>query len=251
MGQLTEKREAFAEHYAAHRNGPAAYVHAFNVSPETKPASIATEASKLLADPEVTQRIDEIVRAATAVGDVTLKLADVFKRLCLIATTDPRELTKTKVGNCRHCHGEDFGYRWRDKEYENALADWAAATRKNPGAPMPDVAGGLGFRPFDPPHPDCPECGGLGVVNVGMADTANLSPGALALYEGVKQTKNGIEILTFDRAKAIDMIVRMMGGFQDNVILKGQLEAAVKAVVVPAANAVEAAQAYEAMLQQA
>lgn len=80
-----------------------------------------------------------------------------------------------------------------------------------PGQPTDD--GGYGFNKTAMPHPDCPECMGEGVETVHLADTRE----ALShpLYQGVKQTKDGIEVKIADRAKALDQVARHMSFFKD------------------------------------
>lgn len=57
---LTPKREAFAMAYVETGNASEAYRRAFNVRPNTKQEAIAVNASKLLADANVSLRVDEL-----------------------------------------------------------------------------------------------------------------------------------------------------------------------------------------------
>jgi phage terminase small subunit len=61
---LTPKREAFCLAYVATGNASEAYRQTFNVSPTTKPETIAVSASKLLADPKVSPRVAALQTAA-------------------------------------------------------------------------------------------------------------------------------------------------------------------------------------------
>jgi phage terminase small subunit len=246
---LTEKQEAYARHYARFGNSAAAYMSAY-AAKDSLPSTIASEGSRLRAHPAVAARIAELREAATATADVTLDLKQIFAKLCLQVVTDPRELMTLRTGNCRYCNGEAFAYRWRDgPEYQKALVEWQRLAEKGVVEDMPGCEGGFGWRPFHPPNPECPECGGGGTVHGSHKATDEYSPGAAALYEGFKQTAHGIELKTADRQKSMEMLVRMLGGFDDKLELKGQLAATIKAAVAVASDQHTAASMYAEMLK--
>jgi hypothetical protein len=58
--KLTPKQEAFAQAIADGMTQADAYRTAFNVKPTTKPQSIWDSASKVIANPEVAQRVAEL-----------------------------------------------------------------------------------------------------------------------------------------------------------------------------------------------
>ena len=60
MKQLTPKQERFAQLYVELGNASEAYKGSYEVRESTKPTSINVSASKLMADPNITLRIDEI-----------------------------------------------------------------------------------------------------------------------------------------------------------------------------------------------
>ncbi len=147
-----------------------------------------------------------------------------------IALADPNELTQNIHAPCRYCYGVDHQYQWKterefqedkarvvfslfhdDKERDKAMAGLIIDPR------IPDDAGGYGYRLIDPPNPDCPECSGYGIDITRMADTRKLSPAARLLYDGVKETKQGIEIKMQDRGKAVENIAKHLGMFTGKV----------------------------------
>lgn len=130
----------------------------------------------------------------------------VRERAWLIATADPRELIETKVYSCRYCHGEEHAYHWRLSEYEAAVIEAEEAREA-----LPDCSGGFGFDPFESPHPECPRCKGNGEQVVSLKDTRDLSASALALFKGVKQTKQGIEVLMHDQQAAMRLYAELSG----------------------------------------
>ncbi len=138
-----------------------------------------------------------------------------FARLVAIATADPRELVELRRGCCRHCNGEGGRYQWREEEYLAALQE---ATTARPPQPVPDIAGGFGFQRFGPLNVDCKECGGAGVPVAVFKDTDALSDSALLLYRGVKQTRQGLELIMADQDAALRDAIRMLGGFNDRLI---------------------------------
>ena len=58
--KLTDKEELFAQKVVELKNQSDAYRAAYNVSPTTKHESVNTNASKLMADAKIAQRVEEI-----------------------------------------------------------------------------------------------------------------------------------------------------------------------------------------------
>lgn len=61
--------------------------------------------------------------------------------------------------------------------------------------------------------PDCRMCRGEGMAQAVPRDTRYLSPGAAALYAGVKQTKDGLEIKMHSQLDAAEKLMRHLGGY--------------------------------------
>lgn len=227
---LTANESIFAQHYAESRNHYAAFRTAYPSQCEGKTnAAIFRAACQVLGKSHVLQAIEEI--RAQINGASLVRATDMLRDLVDIANANPNELIKLERHNCRHCHGTEHGYQWRDaKELARALdqhmhtvANWEAASgaqRKKlklvkPGA-MPNALGGFGFDPRRDPSPECPHCIGEGFVRVAPCDTTKLSPQALKLLKGVKQKADGsIEILMHDQMQARDMIIKMLGAYKD------------------------------------
>lgn len=226
--ELSAKQIAFVEHYCRWRNATQAYTAAYdtNGSYETR----AQEGRRLLADRRVQAAIKERQRIATETSG--LDVGWLLQRFAAIATADPRELIGLKIGCCRYCWGERFGYQWREREYLEQLAEAerlqeeARGRGGNPNAILyPDPAGGFDFNATRPPHPDCPQCHGEGVERVVPRDTDNLSDEALLLFGGVKRKADGsLEIIVADRMKAAELAGRIMGAFTDNVSVGGTIK---------------------------
>lgn len=140
----------------------------------------------------------------------------VMERLWRIATADPNDLIELRRIACRFCHGEGFAYQWTDQEFAKACSD-----AEKSGSAIPDFAGGFGFDTRKDPHPDCPECNGLGVEQVVPKDTRDLNPSARALYAGVEVTKQGLKIKTQDQVAALQLVGKHLGMFVDRKELSG------------------------------
>ena len=128
-----------------------------------------------------------------------------------IAMADVRELVQVRVGCCRHCHGEGFRRQRTVSEYN---LDREAFPKKG-GMPAEfEEEGGIGFNPRRRPNPECPECGGDGQARAVIMDTRGLSPQAVAIYAGAKQTKFGIEVLLNSKDAALEKLFKHLGLYE-------------------------------------
>jgi phage terminase small subunit len=246
MASLTAKQEAFAQHFAVHRDNRAAYRHAYDPPATTPEKQIHEVACRVRQNYNVAARILELERMALAESGLMVKLTDMLQREIAIATADPAELMSTQVGNCRFCNGDGHRYQWRDDEFAEAMR----LAESMPGTPMPDIQGGVGWRPFHTPQPDCPECGGAGVTHTSFKATSELSSTGRLLFRGVKQTRGGgFEILTADQSKAAENVIRMLGGFKDSLNLTGALGVVAKTAELAPDDPHAATKAYDDFLK--
>lgn len=135
----------------------------------------------------------------------------VVSELALIALADARELVEYIVGSCRHCHGEGFKWQRTVAEMNHDRDQWAE--KGNPPDEF-DVKGGIGFNPHTAPHPGCPDCMGRGLGRAFVCDTRRLSPAAAALYAGVKETKDGIEVKMHSKLDAFEKLAKHLGLYE-------------------------------------
>ena len=133
-----------------------------------------------------------------------------------IAHADPNDIVQIRRTCCRHCHGFGHQYQWTEAEY-SAAVDRAVDS----GKPAPDGMGGFGFDPNAEPHPECPECGGLGIEDVHVADTRKLRGPAKVLYAGAERTRNGIKINMRDKDAAVANLARYLGMMVDKKEFSG------------------------------
>jgi phage terminase small subunit len=241
--RLTASQFKFVKAYASHREPQRAYREAFGAR-DWADSSVAAEASKLLALPKIALKIEQEIAELESLTGFTAAAA--LHAFLNIATADPRELIELRVGACRYCYGIDGAYQWDDASYLKALRDQEKLSEKD--RELPDITGGFGYDPRREPNPACVPCAGNGVQRVVPKDTANLSPQALMLYGGVKQTRNGIEIIVADRMKALENAARIIGAFKDSVRLDGTIGQMVDIMQMTDPN--EAAKAYQELMRR-
>lgn len=148
-----------------------------------------------------------------------------FNRLFTMLTADVNEIIEHRRENCRHCHGIDFLYQWIDEEeHEKVCAEIDRSLEDGQIPNYPSAAGGFGFDSHAEPNPGCTNCGGDGYGRVHVHDTRYLSPGARMIYDGVKQTKEGMEAKVADRLAVARLMMQHMGMLDPKLTLKGDSE---------------------------
>lgn len=205
---LKPKQQAFVDEYLVDLNATQAAIRA-GYSERTA----NEQGARLLANVSVQAAIRERMRDREERTEITQD--KVLKRWWDIATADPNELVQYRRVPCRYCYGEANEYQWKTRrEFEKACEE-AVEKQK----PIPSDVGGYGYRTDREPNPACPECSGEGVDHMHATDTRKLQGSALILFDGVKQTKDGLEIKTQDRAKALENVAKHLGMFKQDVNL--------------------------------
>jgi len=236
--RFSETRDAHGSYLASH---PCAGLSAQQVRLRT---------TRLMSSPSVQARVRQLMDLAAIDSAAVIK--KIHEWLLDVLEADVNELVSVRVGACRHCHGDGHGYQWRAHEYEAEVDrverfNLAKGPKVAP-QPFPELAGGLGFDPAAPPHPECPECSGEGVPRPVFHDTEHLSPQAKALYGGVQMTNNGLKVLIFDKAKALDMLAKLHNAYSETVHVTGDLKALVGVAKLDAKDPQAAARAYQDMI---
>jgi phage terminase small subunit len=241
---LTPRQRKFAEHLAEHNHYADAYRHAFDCS-RWSDNSINREGQRLGTSPKIVPYVDKLRNEAAVASGLVDRIAESMVRCFRIGHADPSSIFRVRLGNCRHCHGIDFGRMWRDDEYAEAIAEAEA----KPGTPMPSLAGGLGWRPFTPPNENCPECGGAGVPHQQLRDMDDWDEDGRLLFAGIKPTKYGIEVVTHDQPKHLEIGLRVAGGFKDSLNLTGALGVVAKIAELAPDDPHAATKAYDDFLK--
>jgi phage terminase small subunit len=212
---LTPKQQRFVEEYLIDLNATQAAIRA-GYSDKTA----CEQGSRLLTNVKVSKAIAEAQKKLSELAEITQDM--VLKRWWAIATAEVNDVIQYRRVCCRHCHGTNHAYQWKDaEEYQRAFAA-ADTDEKATDELLPTDDGGYGFKPTLDPHPNCPQCYGEGHGEVHAADSRKLSESARMLYDGVKITDRGFEVKTLDRAKALENVARHLGMFVDKTEITGK-----------------------------
>lgn len=189
----------------------------------------------LVRDPTIAPVIEQLQRERAT--RLEAESDSVLRMLLETATADPNDLMQVRRVNCRYCHGTDFRYQRTARELARDRAQHAAdmARRQKDADKLGDTEveitafdeqGGDGFERTREPNEECPECAGEGEVDVHVTDSRLLTGPARRLFAGVKTTKDGIEIKMRDQDKAVELLGRHLGLFNDKLELSGQVDLA-------------------------
>lgn len=171
-----------------------------------------------------------------------------------IATADPNELMSNLRRCCRHCYGRGHHYQWKDKaEFAYVLGQVLKSKpgKGEPRQPIPTDEGGYGFNFTFRPHPECTECKGEGHLDTFFADTRTLSRKGRRLFAGIKQTQNGMQVLTRDQDAALANLAKFYGMMPDKLHVAGADGGPLVSATIPLpADPVEAANLYAEFIKK-
>lgn len=210
MAELSIRQAAFVREYLISGNASDAYRKA---GYSHKGADVSC--IRLLGNARIAAAVAEgrkkIEKKAEAVFG--LRLDDILQKLAHQVTVDRTKLTAHKRGACRYCHGIEHHYQWKTpREFSEAVElHMLKGEAYAANHPPPEQEGGYGYKITNKPDPDCPECAGLGVGYTVLADTDTMTEAEKAVFEGVKETRDGIQYLLADRGKAIENLGRHLG----------------------------------------
>ncbi len=207
---LDARQAKFIDLWLVTQNATQAYLDAeFEC---TNPNSAAAAASRLL------RRVKEHPYTLAKRAELFAKTEEiqnrVIDRVYGAAMADPRELAEVVYRCCRYCWGEGFKYQMTPNQMEQRKVrhqqEIALAKAEKRAAPEFDPLGGIGYDQTRDPHPECPECNGVGVRTEIINDTRHLSPGAVGLYGGFKVNKDGgVEIKVADQLPYLTLLGRI------------------------------------------
>lgn len=214
---LSAKQLRFVEEYLVDLNGAAAARRAGYSARRARQA-----ASDLLDTPAVQERIVVLQAARSERTQITAD--DVLQELWAIATADPRELIESRTGACRYCFGLDHMYQRTPAERAREFAEWSklgtepAVRAKHSLSTVTgefDERGGIGYDKTKAPHPKCPECNGIGVEYIVVADQRGISAQAARLLAGIKTTKDGVDVKMHDPVQTMIHVGKHLGMFTE------------------------------------
>lgn len=230
---LTAEELRFIDEYLVDLHGTDAMLRC---TPGITRESAQSRASMLLSRPKVQKRLAKRMERMSEVTGITA--ARVLQELWSMATADVNDLVEYRRTCCRHCYGKGFEFQRtaqemrRDRETHEEATAKKIADGVKPSSLRPfDERGGIGYDARLDPNADCPECFGEGVSAPFIKDTRHLLGPARALYAGVKRTKEGEQIMLFDKGAAIDKLMRHLGLYkEDNSQKGGELAELVKLI---------------------
>lgn len=205
--RLTPKQRLFIEEYLIDLNATKAAIRAgYSVH---KARSIGHEN---LTKPDIAAEITR--RKADRMQRLEISQDDVLRAMFNIARANPSELVRYVRRCCRYCYGMGHAYQWTPAELVRAQARHTEKQAKNKDLSDLDASGGTDYDPRRPPREDCPECHGRGETGVEIVPNAEHTPGAKALYAGIKEGKDGTEVKLNDQMAAWANIARHVGFYE-------------------------------------
>jgi len=204
--KLTPKEQLFVAEYLVSLNASAAYRAA-----GYKGKDAAAGGYEILRKPHIAAAIAE--KTEKRLEKLGLSADDLISRAESILSADARKITSHHIGACRYCWGIDHHYQWRTpREFSEAVElHMLKGEAYCASHPPPEMEGGYGYRKTAKPNPECPECDGLGLSYTVFADTRDIPVEALILFEGVKETRNGLEIQMASKQAAFDTLAKAKG----------------------------------------
>jgi phage terminase small subunit len=247
--KISKKEIEFAKEYAEHGNASKAFRSVFGTQ-GLSPQAVGRRAAALSNTERVQACVERLKKQQEK--NAEFGIAEIVKEWQDIATADPNELMSIRRRCCRHCYGRGHHYQWTDADEFAYAVGVALGTPKKGEArkAIPSDAGGYGFNFTLRPHPECPQCRGEGHEITYFSDTRELTGKARKLYAGIKQTTNGITIVTRDQDAALANLARFYGMFTDKIQLQGAGGGPLISATVPLpADPVEAANLYAELIK--
>lgn len=188
---MTPKQQRFIEEYLVDLNATQAAIRAGYSG-----RSAEVEGHRLLRNAKV---LGAILQAQSARSERTQVTQDqVLADLAAIAFADPNELIQWRRGACPSCRGAE-----EQTEEHEGQPHGGSLKRIRKAAPRVDEI-----------DPNCEVCGGEGAGRVYIPDTRHLTGAARRLYAGVKQTKDGLQVMMRSQDRALELLGDHLGLFK-------------------------------------
>lgn len=172
------------------------------------------EGYKMLKRPAVAEEVRRSVDAIKQNKRATVEM--VVQDAIDVLNADPRDLIIYRQSACRYCHGVGHLYQRTEGEMRrHRQAHYKSKEWLEKGEPF-EEEGGTGYDADAEPHPECPECHGVGVPNLAMRDGHQIPPDAAKLLAGYEMTKNGIKVLMRSKDAARDVLAKFQGLYKDS-----------------------------------
>ena len=218
---LPVRWQVFVNEYMVDLNGTRAAIRSGYA-----PTSAGVRAAELLGRPDVAA----IVRAMLddRLERIRMTRDRVLAEFENMAEADANELSELRRVCCRHCWGEIDAeseapaYQFTPAEFVEKKAKWDADRERMLKSKAAEDIGEFPHQPgkwYDkrkPVNERCTECFGDGIEDVFLKDTRNISRRARAIYGGVKEGKDGIEIKTYSKEAALQVLAKHHKLYEDS-----------------------------------
>lgn len=213
LRDLSGRQALFVREYLVDMNGTQAAIRA-----GFSPNCAGVTASQLLKTHKIRAALNAL--QAERIARLDIDADELVKHWHGLLRANQNSITQYRRVPCRHCWGKNFGYQYTPGEFQRATVAWAEKRakmleRSKGEVDIGEFAGvdGDWYYKLRDPNPECPECFGDGVGETFIPDTRNLSGADLALYAGVKETREGIEVKTHSQERAAEYLGRVLGVF--------------------------------------
>lgn len=235
---LCAKHELFVREYLTDFNAVRATIRA-GYSEERAHVTSA----ELRSNPKIDRAIALLMRAR--VQKLGYEADELVKFHLAVIEFDPNEVCEQRVHACRHCWGVDHAMQhtpstWQ-REREKFQKAWKKMSESEQLAvgEFPAVPPDGWYEAKRGPNDECPECHGVGVVVTVWKDTRKLSPIGKLLFAGVKEGKEGREVVMLQKHASLSTLSSHLGL---NKVAEPQVNVAI---------VTETAQKFEAIMAQA
>ena len=217
LSQLTDMQEVFVREYMTDFNATQAAIRAGYSA-----KSAGEIGYQLLQKTPVRDAIASLFMArAKRLG---IDGDELIRQWSAIVSLDANEISQLSRVCCPYCWGEDHhrqytpaGLEAAQKKHDKERAQRLKYNADDDIGDFPDYTD-VWYDKRKAPHDDCPECHGEGIEEVFFNDTRNLSPAARLAYCGVKEGKDGIEVLMLSKEKAMESLAKARGLFREQDI---------------------------------
>lgn len=217
FADLTNQQEIFVREYLVDWNASASAIRA-----GYSPKAAMQQGWTLLQNPKINHAI--VTLASARARRLGIDGDELMRLWAAIVTFDANEISQLRRVCCPYCWGKEHAKQYTPAGLEEAKKKHERERARRKKADADDDIGAFPEYEDDwydkrkPANADCPECHGDGVEEVFFNDTRNLSPAARLVYCGVKIGKDGIEVLTLSKEKAMDNLARALGLFREREV---------------------------------
>jgi len=210
FGDLTPKQELFVRAYLTCFDAKTAAIQA-----GYSEKSAAQQGCNLLNEDKIDRAIAAAMRER--VQKMGVEADELVKFHLSVLQFDPNEICEQRIHACHYCWGVDHARQHTPSSWQKERDKFQKAWKKMSETEQKAV-GEFPVAPPDGwyeakrgPNEDCPECHGVGNVITVWKDTRKLSPIGKLLFAGIKEGKEGREVVTLQKQASLSTISNHLG----------------------------------------